>query len=242
MDGGGLLEPAALDGRRLLISAMSDWSRPVAHCPGWDTAELVRHTGTILEWMAAVVTAGQPVNLGTAPAALTDLHDWHADNLDRCLRVLADTDPEAPVWTFSSLGDHRVAWWRRRLAVELAIHRWDAEHAVGTDASSRPAPLNGAVAAAGIEEFVTEFLPGLLTRATGQRPSGTLHLHMRDDDTDRWIDLDNPADVVVGDGAAAIKVGGTRSDILLWMNHRDPDSLTVLGDRAALDGWIELRR
>jgi hypothetical protein len=54
MDGSGPSDAAALDGRRLLIAAMPDWSRPVAHCPGWDAAELVRHTGTILEWMAAV--------------------------------------------------------------------------------------------------------------------------------------------------------------------------------------------
>ena len=95
--------------------------------------------------------------------------------------------PQQTVWTFSSLGDHRVSWWRRRLAVgETAIHRWDAQHAVAVEGGPPPTPLGADVAAAGIEEFVTEFLPGLLDSCTDS-PSGKLHLLLTDAAPKRWL-------------------------------------------------------
>jgi hypothetical protein len=98
-------------------------------------------------------------------------------SLDRTLDVLGSADPGSETWTFSSTGDRRVAWWNRRLAGELAIHRWDAEHAAAAEGGPPPGPVDGDVAAAGIEEFMIEFLPGLLAQETTGELSGTLHLH-----------------------------------------------------------------
>jgi Mycothiol maleylpyruvate isomerase N-terminal domain len=56
-----LLMVTASDGRDLLASAQSDWSRPVLDCPGWNTADLVGHTGAILGWIAKIVTSGRAV-------------------------------------------------------------------------------------------------------------------------------------------------------------------------------------
>jgi hypothetical protein len=55
------LSSAEADGRALLEAAQSGWAVPVPHCPGWDSAELVRHMGGILEWMAAIVGSGERV-------------------------------------------------------------------------------------------------------------------------------------------------------------------------------------
>jgi uncharacterized protein (TIGR03083 family) len=132
--------------------------------------------GGILMWMAAVVTSRERVSrrtLDPAPEDPAELTRWYLANLDRTLDVLGSADPDSGTWTFSSTGDRRVAWWNRRLAVEVAIHRWDAEHAVTADGGPPPNPLDGDVAAAGIEEFIIEFLPGLLSQeATGDPPSG----------------------------------------------------------------------
>ena len=49
--------------------------------------------------------------------------------------------------------------------MELAIHRWDAQHAAGLGGTVPARPLEAAVAAAGIEGFLTEFLPGLLAQS-----------------------------------------------------------------------------
>jgi Mycothiol maleylpyruvate isomerase N-terminal domain len=51
----------AADGRNLLSAAQTDWLRPIPHCPGWDAADLVGHMGSILGWMARIVTTGEPV-------------------------------------------------------------------------------------------------------------------------------------------------------------------------------------
>ena len=140
MEPGALLDCAAADARSLLAAARTRWDAAVPHCPGWDTAELVRHQGGIFTWMATVVTGRERVSrreLAPAPAESAELPGWYLGNLDHALKVLGSADPQSATWTFSSTGDQRVAWWDRRLAVEVAIHRFDAEHAVAADSGSR---------------------------------------------------------------------------------------------------------
>ena len=114
----------------------------------------------------------------------------------------------------------RVAWWNRRLAVELAIHRWHAEHAAAADGGPPPSPLDGDVAAAGIEEFMIEFLPSLLALETTGQLSGTLHLHATDGQTGWWIDLDAVGSAVSGPAKADTAIRRTRSDLLPWLTNR----------------------
>ena len=183
------MEPAALlhtadhDAHRLLVIAETNWKRPVPHCPAWDAAELVRHTGGILSWMSAVVESNQRVSrraLDPAPENSIELAGWYLAALGRTLDVLGSAHPDFETWTFSSSGDNRIRWWCRRLAVEVAIHRFDIEHAAAGEDGPPPMPVNGDVAAAGIEEFVIEFLPGLLNQVGIDTLSGTLHLHATD--------------------------------------------------------------
>jgi uncharacterized protein (TIGR03083 family) len=249
-----LLTTTCADGRDLLAAAESDWSRLIPHCPDWDAAQLVAHMGAILAWMATIVTTGQRVarrDREVAPTDRTKLASWYSDHLDRTLHVLATTDPESRTWTFSSRGDLRVSWWRRRLAVELAIHRWDAQHAADLDRGRPPWPLDGDIAAAGIEEFLIEFLPGLLATDTSDTDdtvnglTGTLHLHSTDGESEWWINLDARGDAVAGAGhvKADTAIRGTRSDLLLWLTNRDPsDRLEILGRPDLAAAWTQLRR
>jgi uncharacterized protein (TIGR03083 family) len=240
-----LLSAAEDDARALLVAAATDWGRPVPHCPEWDAAGLVRHTGGIFLWMAAVVTSGERVSrraLDPAPEDPAELAVWYLGSLDRTLAALGAADPGALTWTFSSTGDRRVAWWCRRLAVEVAIHRWDAQHAIA-DGGGGPHPLDGEVATAGIEEFVVEFLPGLLAQEGVEGLGGTLRLHATDRPAEWWIDLDAPGSAVPEQAKADTAVRGTRSDLLLWLTSRGPlDTIEVSGNREILDRWHQLRR
>jgi uncharacterized protein (TIGR03083 family) len=240
------LHTAAEDARCLLAAARTGWGRPVRQCPGWDAAGLVRHMGGILVWMAAVVTSGERVSrrtLDPAPEDASDLPRWYLASLDRALDVLGSAGPGSGTWTFSSTGDRRVAWWNRRLAVEVAIHRWDAQDAVAAGGGPSPDPLDGDVAAAGIEEFMIEFLPGLLAQETTGELSGTLHLHATDGPAEWWIDLEAAGPAVSGHVKADTAIRGTRSDLLLWLtNRRSADSLEVLGRTELLGSWKRLRR
>jgi hypothetical protein len=90
------------------------------------------------------------------------------DGRDLLAAAMSDWDrriPDCPAWTFSSRGDHRVGWWHRRLAVEIAIHRWDIQYATAASTEMPPGSIDGLVAAAWIAEFLSEFLPGLLETA-----------------------------------------------------------------------------
>jgi uncharacterized protein (TIGR03083 family) len=237
----------AADGRNLLSAAETDWLRPIPHCPGWDAADLVGHMGSILGWMARIVATGEPVaraDRESPPADRLALAPWYSDHLSRTLGVLTTTAADSPAWTFSSRGDRRVGWWRRRLAVELAIHRWDAQHAVSAAASASARPLDARVAAAGIEEFLTEFLPGLLAQPGVGGLTGTVHLHATDGPSEWLVDLDaRDADAEPGHAEADTAIRGTESDLLLWLTNRFPTpSIEVLGQPAFAAAWTQLRR
>jgi uncharacterized protein (TIGR03083 family) len=246
MESAALIEAADRDAHRLLAMAGTNWQRPVPHCPAWDAAELVRHTGGILSWMSAVVESNQMVSrraLDPAPENPLDLAGWYLAALGRTLDVLGSAHPDSETWTFSSTGDNRVRWWCRRLAVEVAIHRFDIEHAAAGEDGPPPTPVDGDVAAAGIEEFVIEFLPGLLTQVGIDTLSGTLHLHATDGPTEWWIDLNHDGLALREHGKADTALHGIRSDLLLCLTNRQPpEALDVLGDRAVIERWGQLRR
>ncbi|MDT4935577.1 MAG: hypothetical protein QOK11_3469, partial [Pseudonocardiales bacterium] len=95
------------------------------------------------------------------------------------------------------------------------------------------------------EEFLIEFLPGLLAQDTVDGLTVTLHLHATDGPSEWWIDLDARADAVAvaGHAKADTAIRGTRSDLLLWLTNRDPsDPLEVLGRADVATNWAQLRR
>jgi uncharacterized protein (TIGR03083 family) len=235
------------DARALLGAAEVAPAAPVTACAPWDNATVVRHMGDIFGWMATVVTTGDRVSRRDLPGAPTDdaeLPAWYRHQLDRVLEVFAAADPEATVWTFSATGERRVAWWHRRLAVETAVHRWDVQHAtasVGQLPETGVAPVTGDVAAAGIEEFVVEFLPGLLSRDGVEGVTGTLHLHATDGPSEWWMDLDAGGVARPDHAKADTALRGTRSDLLLWLYNRVPvDRLDVFGPTGVLERWGQL--
>ena len=245
MDVVALLGPTREDARALLSAAATDWGRPVGQCPEWDAAELVRHTGSILAWMGAIITSRERVNrrtLDPAPEQPADLSSWYLTTLDRTLNLLQSADPESTTWTFSSSGDGRVAWWVRRLAIEVAIHRWDVEHAVAVDGGPVPRPLDRGVATAGIEEFVVEFLPELRSQESVVGLRGTLQLKPSDGGVPWWIDLDAGGSTAAELTAATTAIRATNSDLLLWLtNRRSADALETSGCAGVFDAWQQLR-
>ena len=245
MDTTRLMAAASADGRALIAAAETDWQRPIPHCPEWDAAELVRHMAAILQWMAAVVGSdhrGGRHGLDPGPQDQAELSSWYLSCLQNTVGVLAATDPDSPTWTFSSLGDRRAAWWARRLAVEIAIHRWDAQHALNCAGGPSPVPVDAEIAHAGIQEFVTEFLPGLLSGEGGQHFTGVLHLHASDAPAEWWIDL-NTAASVSPRPAADTDLRGSVSDLLLWLTNRLAiDDLDVVRRSDVAEHWGQLTR
>jgi uncharacterized protein (TIGR03083 family) len=209
---------------------------PVAGCPGWTVADLVRHLGEVQIWWRAALLAGgaapdeQSVRPLRAPGS--DLLGWFRERSAAFLATLRATPPAAPVWCWWN--DRRqdtaaAAAWRQ--AHEAVVHRWDAEAALGT-----PTPIDPAVAADGIDEFAARMLPSI----GWDGPSGVLEL--------RAVDSDRVWTFTPGRAAepwprpVSATVTGPAESLYLMLWRRLPLG-RVVGDRrlaAAFLDWAQL--
>lgn len=241
MESAYFLAAADNDAHTLLATAEVGWNRPVPQCPEWNVSDLVGHTGRIMLWVSAVVSRGRRVSgraLGVPPGDTAELKQWYLHALDTALAVLGSRDPESETWTFSSTGDRRVGWWYRRLAVEVAVHRWDAQQAITEGGGPPSQPLDGIIAAAGIGEFLLEFVPGLLTTMGVGDHAGCLQFSATDTHDEWSIELGNGQPGIHPSITAAVR--GSRSDLLLWLMRSNlllwllsrgrSDSLELRGD------------
>lgn len=233
-----LLDALAADARRLRDVVAGDPDAEVPTCPGWSATRLLNHLAQVHAWVEAIVS-GDPTDVDAAerpraPRQLDELVPWFDEGLDRLLAALrADPAAERWTWVHGTRGSGgTVGWWRRRMAVETAVHRIDAELATGAE----PGAIDPAVAVAGIEEALTD----LLVPAGLGDLRGSLHLHRTDGDGE-WL-------VTVGDGPPVVShshakgdaaVRGPAGDLLGWLWRRfSTDRLEVFGDRALIDAWV----
>ena len=208
----------------------------VPTCPGWTVADLVGHMVQGDRWARAVVESRSTERVmpeipadAPAGAALVPYFRVGAQELVATLRAVP---PDTSVWTFSA-ADRTARFWCRRRAQETAVHRVDAQSAAGS-----VQPVDQALAADGIDELLTVFLPRL---AGGVVLDGSVHVHCTDTEGE-WLVRRDGDDLVVtrehakGDVAAR----GSASDLLLFLWGRVPASaLEVFGDADALDRFRE---
>jgi uncharacterized protein (TIGR03083 family) len=215
---------------------------PVRSCPGWTVADLVEHVGNVQRWAALTVRTRptERINraaLSESPSA-ADLVTWFRAASDELVEALRAADPAAPVWTF--LPDGTVAFWFRRQAQEVAVHRWDAERATG----DIPVPLERVLAADGIDEWLALTMGG---RTASDGDVETLHLHCTDlddlddsgaDATGEWLITLTPdgATIEARHAKGDVAARGSASDLDLFVWGRvDADVLDVFGDAALLE-------
>jgi len=225
----------------------ADYTRPVPTCPDWTVRQLVTHVGRAHRWAAAMVTAHATEPLpfreipdGKLPADEGERPGWLRAGAARLVDTV-DTAGDEPVWTHLGLGP--VRYWARRMAHETAVHRADAQIALG----ERPR-IDPAIAADGIDEWL-----GFLAAPGhgGDAPSldtlhgKVLHLHVTDEAVAGGEWLIRPgrdgATVEPGHGKGDVAVRGPASDMLLVLMQRFPasdPSVEVLGDAALLDALL----
>ncbi len=230
----------ATEGERLAAIPADALGASVAACPGWDVERLVGHVGRIHRWAAAFLAAGPEagagsVDAGPRPPRGAAVLPWYRVSLTILLAELDRHDPAAPAPSFA--GPTTAAFWFRRQAHELAVHRWDAEDAVSPGEAT---PVDPTLAADGVDEWLGFFVPRFLARGDGvpaDLAGATLHLHCTDEGlpagTGEWL-LRLTADGAEVErahakGDAALR--GPASDLLLTAWHRLPlDTLDVVGD------------
>ena len=201
---------------------------PVPTCLDWDMAHLVTHIAQVQQWARLIVetraTERPPRSALPQPPERSELIPWFRQATSALLATLTAADPTIPVWTWTN--ERRVSYWARRQAHEVAVHRWDAQHAAGT-----PDPIATGLAADGIDELLEmlPFVPGTRTGA-----GETIHLHCTDAPGEWLVRLGAgglEVERVHAKGAAAAR--GRASDLELFLWGRVPaDALEVFGDAA----------
>lgn len=147
------------------------------------------------------------------------------------LDALEGLPTDFPIWNWFGIEPPIPGFYHRRMAQEIAVHRWDAEAAVGTTT-----PIDTALAVDGIDEFLTMFLGNV---SEGVDLGGSLHLHATDADAEWVIRNDGGRLVATPEHAKAdVAVRGTASDLDLFLANRvPPAALDVVGDAAVAAAW-----
>ena len=144
----------------------------VPSCPGWDLADLLAHTGWVHRWMTHLLSlpegertsreraaaAGLP-KVGSAQRPEGDLRSWLRDSADGLADALIATPPAKRMVT--AFGEHQPSLLARRAAHETAMHRWDAESAIGPPLADFEADL----AADGVDELLGFWMPARFDHA-----------------------------------------------------------------------------
>ena len=232
LDGQTYLASLERDGMALADAAEGNLDAAVPGCPGWDVEELVWHTGGVLHFWGTIARdrLQNPDEVARPERPSRDgVVAWYRDTLARTVDSLRTTDPDTSVWTWTSERD--VAWIRRRMAHETAVHSWDAISATRT-----PPPIDGALAVDGIDEFLEFFV----TEAE-KVADVSVHLHSTDVDGEWLVAVRNGKLEVRHEHAKGdVAVRGSASNLLLLLWGRIPEAeVEVHGDRAALFGFLQ---
>ncbi|MGA8332242.1 MAG: maleylpyruvate isomerase family mycothiol-dependent enzyme [Mycobacterium sp.] len=230
------LESIEADRRALAgIAADFDLGLRIPGCPDWTLKDLLDHVSGATRWMTKCVAEGDAPQrrvLPAAPEGREELIDWFNQSIDELLTVLSGTPADALVWT-PIRGTLGSVWWRRKAALEIAIHRTDAEQALG----GAPGTIDPKLALDGIDEYAEEFLP-LMLHTVSEPPPVTAVLLLPDDiDDSRTLSL-IPAGVGGDPGEPQVEITASACELLLWMWNRLPaGTLSVRGDDTVVTWW-----
>lgn len=224
-----------------VASAAAD--TPVPTCPGWTVPDLVDHLGSVYAWLRGhlprgVTTAPEPRRPAPVSDALAwpDMVTWWAEEFARLTAILDATDPEAPAWNWAPQ-PKKAGFWHRRAAHETAVHRWDAQFAIGA-----AEPLEAKLAADGIAEVLDSWLPAGRRKGPTDR-TGVVHLVATDVGQEWYLRLRGQGIALLDTGTlldtddhhTRVAAVGTASDLLLALYGRVQfDVVDVSGDASLL--------
>ncbi|MEI5102705.1 maleylpyruvate isomerase N-terminal domain-containing protein [Streptomyces sp. PmtG] len=244
--------------RQAARAAESEGLPLVPSCPGWSVADLMFHLGSVHRAVIHVIAEGlreQPDTTDPSylhlPAAEgwpdpgqaphrdrlpADLGDWFTDGATTLADLFATRDPAEPVWTWSS--EQRVGFWQRMQTIEAAVHRWDAENAIGA-----AQPIDRLLAADAVTHTFQVMAPARRARRNAPPGEGERMRFRQSDGAGIWIAQTDPDGVLLneGTGCCQVELTATVSDLALFLWHRIPtDTLEVRGDASLLERFFKL--
>jgi uncharacterized protein (TIGR03083 family) len=137
-------------------------SARVPGCPDWSVEDLVAHLGAVHLFWAATVALG-PASEPPSDDIVGDqepqgeLLEWSADATAKLISALTDAGPDRMCWTWweeTAVAPNTAGAVARHQVQEAGVHAFDAQQAAG-----KAQPLPWAVAADGVNEYLTVELP-----------------------------------------------------------------------------------
>jgi uncharacterized protein (TIGR03083 family) len=216
----------------------------VPPCPDWRLLDLIHHVG--LTYLMVRMHVGRGITSkpesdpreapGELPAGTAAI-EWWSEEYRQLMTLLDALDPQLPAWNWAPVSK-QVGFWHRRMAHETAIHRWDAQMAIG-----QTEPIETKLAVDGVAEVLDTWLPAGRRKGPVDK-TGVVQLVATDAeqdwfvrlrgegvallDTDIWLDYDDPHTRVLA--------RGTASDLVLALFGRVPfDVLEITGDATLLE-------
>jgi uncharacterized protein (TIGR03083 family) len=222
------LEVIAAESARFAdLAATTPDDTPIVSCPEWTSRDLVAHLEEVQRFWAGNVRAArpdEPTETEGQPPGPAGRAAWMRASTEALLDALRQADDVTPCWT----------WWdaprtagavARHQVQEAAVHRWDAEAAVGT-----PGPLDSEVAHDGVGEFVEIMIGHDLDDLDGV-------VRLQTSDTGGEWSLGTPNT----GGSPDATITGTASDLVLLLYRRVPlSAVTVDGERAVAEAMLAL--
>ena len=225
----------------------ADLTRTVPTCPDWTLRQLATHVGRAHRWAAQIaatrsaeVIPFRQVPDGRIPDDPAQHAPWLRAGAARVIEAVREAGDD-PVWAFEGL--RPAVFWGRRMAHETAVHRADAELALGLEAG-----FASDIAADGIDEWLGS-LSGPITddqRLDALPDGGVLHVHATDEDLDEageWLVRREGSELVVehGHGKGDVALRGPAARLLLVLLRRvppDDPQVQVMGDASVLASWL----
>jgi uncharacterized protein (TIGR03083 family) len=216
---------------KALMRAEADAQVPT--CPDWTLRDLATHVGQVMGFWTHLLCegTGRPKpQFDDQPGPAAGL--WFLQVAGFLVAELKAATADTKVWTWNPK-DQSAAFAARRMAHETAVHRFDAQMAVG-----EPAPIEPRLAADGIEEVfvMVEAWP-----ESGRGDGQTLHLHSAEGD--EWLIAMKPDGLDINrehaKGDLALK--GAVSDLELLLYDRPPiGEVERFGDENVLGAWYRV--
>ncbi len=235
-----LLDWTTANYEAIAAAAESGPDTAIPSCPGWTMSDLLSHASDTINGWFAYNVAREPddVRFGSGwRSAPPEPEGWaeRVAHLREGTRRFADivhtTDLDRAVWTFC-LPHGRARFWLNRAATESAIHRWDAEGAIGAPTQQMPAEL----AARSVDETIRGIWRWAYLETAGggdhpllgaikiPAPPAPLGIHAMDSGA-RWLLQADPTDrtySVISDGAMPeTVVSGDGHELVLFLWGRN---------------------
>ena len=224
------LELIDRDTDRLLAMGERGLKAAVPSCPGWDVAEVVWHVANVYEHKVRVMANNAWPDPWPPKWPFADDEElaFLTAARDHLFEEFARHDSSEQTTTFGA--DSTIAFWVRRMACEIAIHRYDAELA-----HEVPTPIDPELALDGVDEFLNVMLAGAWSSKTEHPVDAAVAVETGEM---RWwghLSAGQVSFVQDSGEQADLTVSGAPEQVFLWLWGRaEEDQVRIDGDSSVV--------